>query len=72
MIRLVYLTDYSEMYSYRLLKGIVAYSKTHEPWAVSRIPSSYKHAVGFHRLVEQARRWHADAVIGQFEPDDDV
>lgn len=72
MIRLVYLTDYSEMYSYRLLKGIVAYSKTHEPWAVSRIPSSYKHAVGFHRLVEQARRWNADAVIGQFEPDDDV
>lgn len=34
MIRLILLTDFTETFSYNLLKGILAYSKSHDPWVV--------------------------------------
>lgn len=38
MIRLIFLTDFTERFAYNLLKGILAYAKNHEPWVVCRMP----------------------------------
>ncbi len=35
MIRLILLIDFTESFSYQLLKGILAYSSNHSPWVIS-------------------------------------
>ena len=72
MIRLLYITDFTEQFAYRLLKGILEYSKTHEPWIVMRVPPEHMKSIGIPKMVEWAVEWNADVVIGTFEPDDDV
>lgn len=72
MIRLIILTDFTETYANNLLKGILAYSKKHKPWVVCKMPISYKMKFGIEGVVEWARRWEANAIIGQFEENDNV
>ena len=72
MIRLLYITDFTEQFAYRLLKGILEYSKSHEPWIVMRVPPEYKKSIGMENLVKWALEWKADIVIGTFEPDDNI
>lgn len=72
MIRLLYITDFTEQFAYRLLKGILEYSKSHEPWIVMRVPPEYKNSIGMKKLVKWAVEWKADVVIGTFDPDDDI
>lgn len=72
MIRLLYLTDFTEQFAYRLLKGILDYSKTHERWIVMRVPHEYKKTLGMKNLVKWATEWKADVVIGTFDPDDNI
>lgn len=72
-MRLLFITDFTEQFAYRLLRGIMAWSRRQEqPWVVCKMPPSYKREIGIPRVVEWARNWHADVVIGQFEPDEDV
>lgn len=67
------ITDFTEQFSYRLLRGIMSWSRQQEqPWVVCKMPPSYKREIGIPRVIEWAESWGIDVVIGQFDPDDDV
>lgn len=72
MIRLILLTDFTEAFAHNLLRGILEYSKSREPWVVCRMPPSYKHTYGISGVLKWAKKWEADAIIAQFDDDDDV
>ena len=46
MIRLIFLTDFTESFAYCLLRGILKYSKQTRQWAVCRMPPAYKREEG--------------------------
>lgn len=71
MIRLMFLTDFTERFAYRLLTGILEYSKKNEPWMVMRVPIEYK-KLGFKNIVRWAVQWKADVVIGTFDEGDNL
>lgn len=71
-MRLLFITDYTEQFAFRLLRGILDYSKETEPWMVAKMPTSHKQKIGMEKLIEWAKKWEVNAVIGQFEPDDDI
>ena len=72
MARVILLIDFSEDYARRLLKGIVQYSKKHEPWVLCKMPMSYKDLYGIEGVVEWAVKWKADGIIAQFYSTDNV
>ena len=72
MLRLLIITDFTESFARKLLKGIVDYSRCKEQWAICRMPPAYKAQIGIPGVVKWAKDWGADAVIGQFEETDDV
>lgn len=72
-MRLLYFTDFSEQFPYRLLRGIYRYGQQNGvQWVVCRMPSELKGQYEFGRLVSWAVEWQADVVIGQFTPDVDL
>lgn len=71
-MRLLIITDFTESFAYKLLKGIVSYCREKEQWEICRMPPSYKKSLGIHGVVEWAKNWGADAVIGQFDVNEDV
>ena len=72
-MRLIYLTDYSEQFPYRFLRGIYRYAQEHKQhWTVCRMPALLREQHPFDDLVEWAQEWHADVVIGQFTPNVDL
>lgn len=72
MTKLILSTDFTEKYAAKLLRGILKYSHQTEPWVICRMPPSFRKTYGIPRVVEWARNWEADAIIAQFEPDDEV
>ncbi|MCH4213401.1 MAG: DNA-binding transcriptional regulator [Prevotella sp.] len=74
MIRLIMLTDFTEAFSHRLLYGILQYSKERQKqrWVVCRMPPSFKEKHGIKGVLEWAKNWNADAIVGKFEPNDDL
>ena len=72
MLRLLIITDFTESFANKLLKGIVTYSRLKEQWIIRRMPPAYKAQIGIEGVIKMAKEWRADAVIGQFEPTDDV
>lgn len=72
MIRLLFITDYSDSYANRLLKGITDYSKDKGQWSISRMPTYYKQSIGIEGILEVSREWEIDVVIGTFEDGDDI
>lgn len=72
MARVILLTDFGEEYSNNLLKGIVMYSQETMPWALCKMPLSYRDLHGIEGVIKWAKQWKADAVIGQFYPSDNV
>ena len=72
-MRVLLITDFTEQFAFRLLGGIMNYARLHyEPWAVCKMPPSYKRQIGMQGLLRWALKWKADVIISQFEPDDDV
>jgi LacI family transcriptional regulator len=71
-MRLLFITDFTEQFAYRFLRGIFNYSQRTEQWVVCKMPPSYKHELGLEGVVSWAKEWRADVVIAQFDPDDDV
>ena len=71
-MRLLFITDFTEQFAYRFLSGILDYARTTELWVICKMPPSYKRQLGMEGVVAWAKEWHADVVIGQFDPDDDV
>lgn len=72
MTRLLYITDYSDSYANKLLKGIIAYTKEKGQWSISRMPSYYKQSIGIDGMVKLAKEWDINVIIGLFEDDDDI
>lgn len=71
-MRLLFITDFTEQFAYRFLRGILNYSQETEQWVVCKMPPAYKRQLGLEKVVAWAKEWRADAVIAQFEPDEDV
>ncbi len=71
-MRLLFITDFTEQFAYRFLRGILNYSRSTEQWVVCKMPPSYKRELGLEGVVAWAKEWRADVVIAQFDPDDDV
>ena len=72
MLRLLIITDFTESFANKLLKGIISYSRQKEQWIVRRMPPSYKNKIGIPGVIRVAKEWSIDAVLGQFEETDDV
>ena len=72
MLRLLIISDFTESFPIKLLEGIVNYSRRKEQWVICRMPPSYKATVGIPDVVQWAKDWGADAVIGQFEETDEI
>ena len=72
MLRLLIISDFTEAFPSKLLKGIVNYSRKKEQWGICRMPPAYKKMIGIPGVVQWAKSWGADAVIGQFETTDDI
>ncbi len=72
MIRVLLISDFTESFSHKLLAGIVDYSRRKEQWIVRRMPPEYKAKIGIPGVIRVAKDWDIDAVIGQFEPTDDI
>lgn len=72
MIRLLFITDYSDSYANRLLKGIVDYSKDKGQWSICRMPTYHKQSIGIEGILEIAKEWEIDVIIGTFEDGDDI
>ncbi len=66
------MTDFTEAFPHNLLRGILKYSKETEPWVVCRMPPSFKKMQGMEGVLDWAKQWNANAIIGQFDPEDDV
>ena len=71
-MKLLIITDFTESFAYKLLKGIVSYNRGKEQWTICRMPPSYKRHLGAEGVVNWAKNWGADAVIGQFAGNDEV
>lgn len=71
-MRLLFITDFTEQFAYRLLRGVLQYAEETEPWVVCKMPPAYKKQVGIEGVIAWAKQWKADVVIGQFDPEDDI
>lgn len=72
MVRLILSTDFTEAFAHHLLKGILEYSKKHEPWVVCKMPPAYREQYGIEGVLNWAKKWEADAIISQFDDNDPV
>ena len=72
-MRLMFISDFTEQFAYRLLRGVLRYSQEKEAhWVVCKMPPAYMRQMGLRKVVDLAEGWHADVVIGQFEPGDNL
>lgn len=71
-MRLLFITDFTEQFAYRFLRGILNYSQATEQWVVCKMPPAYKRKLGIEGVVAWAKEWRADVAIAQFDPEDDV
>ncbi|MEX2593744.1 MAG: DNA-binding transcriptional regulator [Anditalea sp.] len=72
MYKIILLLDFAEEYSKNLLKGISKYSGEHGPWTYCRMPLYYRETIGMEGILQWAKEWRADGVIGQLYNDMDV
>ena len=72
MIRVLIISDFTESFAHKLLAGLVDYSRAKEQWIVRRMPPEYKAQIGIPGVIRIAKEWEVNAVIGQFEPTDDI
>ena len=72
MIRVLIISDFTESFAHKLLAGLVDYSRANEQWIVRRMPPEYKAQIGIPGVIRIAKEWDVNAVIGQFEPTDDI
>ena len=68
MIKIILLIDCASEFDRKLLRGMVRYSKENGPWQFYRIPSDSRLGKSREELVvEWARKWKADAIIGRWD-----
>jgi LacI family transcriptional regulator len=71
MIKILLLIDYASEFDRKLLKGLVQFSKENGPWLFYRLPSYYKKVHGIKGVIQFAKKWKADAIIGQWDAEKD-
>lgn len=64
------MTDFTEAYGNRILKGVIRYSHEHTPWVLCKVPLSLRETRGLEGVLNFALEWKADAIIGQFHGGD--
>ncbi|KAB7731331.1 helix-turn-helix domain-containing protein [Rudanella paleaurantiibacter] len=69
MHKVILLIDFAEDYSKSLLKGITKYSREHGPWIFCRMPLFHRETQGIDGILDWARDWEADGIIGQLYND---
>ena len=72
MLKLLFISEFSESFTNKVLKGIVNYSSQRGDWSICRMPSHYKNTVGIEGVLKWAKGWGTNAVIGTFENKDEV
>ena len=72
MLKLLFISEFSESFTNNVLKGIVNYSSHRGQWSICRMPSHYKNTVGIEGVLKWAKSWGTNAVIGTFENKDEV
>lgn len=74
MVRLIFLSDFTEAFPHILLQGILRYAKENaqKEWVVCRMPPSFKSQFGIEGVLEWAKNWKANAMIGRFDNDENV
>ena len=72
MIRLLVISDFTESFTHKFITGVVNYSRRKEQWIIRRMPPAYKAQIGIPGVIRLAKEWGVDAVVGQFEPTDDL
>jgi len=72
MYKIILILDFAEEYSKNLLKGISKYSMEHGPWTYCRMPLYYRETIGMEGILQWAKDWGADGIIGQLYNDKDV
>ncbi len=69
MYKVILLIDFAEEYSKALLKGIAKYSKENGPWVFCRMPLFQRETIGLDGILEWAKEWGANGIIGQLYND---
>lgn len=73
MARVIFLTDLSEEYGRRLLRGLSHYvQEIGEAWSIYRMPLSIRDKYGIEEVVRLAQQMKVHAVIGQFYNTDNI
>jgi LacI family transcriptional regulator len=72
MYKIILMIDFAEEFSKELLKGIARYSKEHGPWIFCRMPLFQRETIGVEGILQWAKEWEADGIIGQFYNDPKV
>jgi len=72
MIKIIILSDLSEEYYKNILRGITRYSRDHGPWTFCKMPTYYRETIGIDGILQCAKDWDADGIIGQFYNDEEV
>lgn len=65
MYKIILLLDFAEEYSKGLLQGISRYSAENGHWSFCRMPLYYRETLGTKGILEWAKDWRADGIIGQ-------
>jgi LacI family transcriptional regulator len=72
MYKIILLLDFAEEYSKSLLKGISKFSAENGPWTYCRMPLYYRETIGIEGIIDWAREWGADGIIGQLYNEMDI
>lgn len=73
MARIIMMTDFSESYPRRLLIGVAKYAHDiGEAWTLCRLNTTVRDKYSMDDLVDYAKRFQADVIIGQFNDSDDL
>ncbi|QHV98752.1 AraC family transcriptional regulator [Spirosoma endbachense] len=72
MHKIILLIDFSEDYSRNLLKGISKYAREYGPWVFCQMPLFHRETLGVDGILNWARDWEADGIIGQLYNDSSV
>jgi LacI family transcriptional regulator len=65
MYKIILLLDFAEEYSKCLLQGISRYSAENGHWSFCRMPLYYRETLGTKGILDWAKDWRADGIIGQ-------
>ncbi|MEG0806896.1 MAG: DNA-binding transcriptional regulator [Alistipes sp.] len=72
MARIIFLTDFSEEYARTILRGIARYAKETKPWSLCKLPLAIRDKYGIEEVIHWAKKYKAEAIIGQFYNNDPV